>query len=210
MRAGKWLTTGFAAVMASAVAVPTSADVYVVPPLDVQLINADALLFANVTSLARVADDEVDVTLADANVIATRWSEAKVWTFRVRGTLTYVDGRASVIVQHRAQLTVGKRYFMMLEGGSTSLAPFGPWGVNAVGDNGDVLCRGGAIYGLTPEGLFCAHEGDQVGRPLNESELGRVISTALQHARLRRPEMALESERNVHELPTTLTPRGAQ
>jgi hypothetical protein len=209
MRAGKWLTTGFAAVMASAVAVPTSADQYTPPPLDVQLLSADAILFGTVVRLEpNSSANVVEVSLSDVSLLASRWDSPKLWKFRVQGEVSERDGVESVRIPHRMTLVAGTRYLLLLRGGEVSFAPFEAWGGYEVRSSGEMLCTGGEIYAVTPLGLLCSRQSDQVGAPLTEDRLASILVTSLAHARERRPAFAQERDRSVQPLGAGLVVQG--
>lgn len=183
-----------------------NADVYLPQTLDVTLINADAIVFATVTSVSLAPDDEraIDVKLSNPRIVSTRWraSELKIDHLRVAGRLELRDGVQRVRIVHGDILREGTRYLLMLRGGAWQNAPL-PYAIHTiypVREDGVVECAGGEVYGIGPMGLLCSLASDQAGEPVTEAQLGDLLAISVHNARERRPEIASSADSNVQPL----------
>lgn len=177
-------------------------------PFDAHLLEADVIVFATVSRItaSSLQEGTFDIELTDENVVSSRFETAEGLRFRVRGMR--VDGVLRVGNFH-GKFQEGSRHLFFLQGGGVTISPFGPAGLGIwnVDDASQVLCNGGEIYGISPEGLVCSNRSQQFGEPLTEAELAPLLATSLAHARIRWPEAEAELSVDVPPLATWLTDR---
>jgi hypothetical protein len=160
-----------------------------------RLLRADAILFATVTRLSRVTDSGnlVSVQLDSVVTVNSRFTDP-VSLLRVRGTLSE-DRNAALMVRigQAGVLRQGKRYLILLRGGSWRVAPLLSGGENMLEVRTDsvVGCGSGQVFGIDDYGFVCSTSERQAAPPLTEAALADLLLRRIRRAEQQRPELAI-------------------
>lgn len=179
--------------------------------LDVALLKAGAIVFADVQRLATVPGQPelVEVELAHPAVVASRFAELPT-RMRLRAQLERAteDGPASTRTSY-GTLIEGGRYLFFLNAGEFRRVPFGP-GPEALFEvdpsNGRVRCATDYVLGIDATGIACGPELPALRSALDERELLRTLQRAYEKAEHRRPKLASELSGRAHTFAVEPTP----
>ena len=172
---------------------------------DMIVLESDAIVMATVEKLDVARDDSgaVEVSLSRVRHLGGRWRlEPENSIFRVRRH-QYVNDSVRPTDDGMA-LRLGSRYLLFLRGGAWGSAPLlrSAQSIFEIRDD-RILCNGGQIYGIGDYGLICSTPERQAAPPLTESILAEQLGEALRIARLRRPALASQSDREARTLSLT-------
>lgn len=164
------------------------------PPVmfDVTLLQADAIIFAQVDAI-KIADDDpslVEIELGDIDVLHSRWDlkRTPLNRFRLVASLAQDGGSARAVPVHQRELVAGRKYVLMLRGGEWTVTPLIGEVLEIDGDR--VRCGSGHVYGVDIYGVVCGVAENQAGKPLSADAFRRSLVRAIDKAHSRRPELA--------------------